>query len=46
MPGAVHTSRGNIMVQGLTLDEIVVDLKGGRFSPGHVVLAVPSVLGA
>ena len=26
-------------VQGLTLDEIVVDMKGGRFSPGQAYVA-------
>ena len=27
-------------VQGLTLDEIVVDMKGGRFSPGQAYVAL------
>jgi len=26
-------------VQGLTLDELVVDMKGGRFSPGQAYVA-------
>ena len=30
-------------VQGLTLDEIVVDMKGGRFSPGHAYVACSRV---
>ena len=30
-------------VQGLTLDEIVVDMKGGRFSPGQVYVAFSCV---
>ena len=30
-------------VQGLTLDEIVVDMKGGRFSPGQVYVAFSRV---
>ena len=30
-------------VQGLTLDEIVVDLKGGRFSPGQAYVAFSRV---
>ena len=29
--------------QGLTLDEIVVDMKGGRFSPGQAHVAVSRV---
>ena len=30
-------------VQGLTLDEIVVDMKGGRFSPGQAYVALSRV---
>ena len=30
-------------VQGLTLDEIVVDMKGGRFSPGQAYVAFSRV---
>ena len=30
-------------VQGLTLDEIVVDVKGGRFSPGQAYVACSRV---
>ena len=30
-------------VQGLTLDEIVVDMKGGRFSPGQAYVAFSHV---
>ena len=30
-------------VQGLTLDEIVVDMKGGRFSPGQAYVALSHV---
>ena len=30
-------------VQGLTLDEIVVDMKGGRFSPGQAYAAFSHV---
>jgi ATP-dependent exoDNAse (exonuclease V) alpha subunit len=30
-------------VQGLTLDEIVVDMKGGRFNPGQAYVAVSRV---
>ena len=31
-------------VQGLTLDEIVVDMKGGRFSPGQAYIAFKPIL--
>ena len=31
------------IVQGLTLDEIVVDMKGGRFSPGQAYVAFSRV---
>ena len=30
-------------MQGLTLDEIVVDMKGGRFSPGQAYVAFSRV---
>ena len=30
-------------VQGLTLDEILVDMKGGRFSPGQAYVAFSRV---
>ena len=31
-------------MQGLTLDEIVVDMKGGRFSRGQAYVALSHVL--
>ena len=30
-------------VQGLTIDKIVVDMKGGRFSPGQAYVALSHV---
>ena len=30
-------------VQGLTLNEIVIDMKGGRFSPGQAYVAISHV---
>ena len=38
-----ETSMGNNDTQGLTLDEIDVDMKGGRFSPGQAYVAFSCV---
>ena len=51
--GLVNGARGEVVhvisnnevtkVQGLTLDEIVVDMKGGQFSPGQAYVAFSRV---